>query len=256
MLRHELVTTSARNRPHVRRRWLSLRAHCAPTEPTQWMHPTPGTDCGIVHLLITHTHSVMRPFQQRSASFCPRATTHCLPCVPMSGGSSTGWWDGWEWRGDWADSSPPDPTPTEQAPDEQVVNAVHKLQDRLQQIQTLTRRRAHKAGTEATTSVSKGNDAYAAMEAVIKAREWQAEAKHAYDQQFAEAAEAERSHQRHAREDRSARETRQDRDNECRLFGSSPKRTSSKHSFERQEETIREINTLYGQLCQPRPTQW
>ena len=23
-----------------------------------------------------------------------------------------------------------------------------------------------------------------------------------------------------------------------------------------QEETIRELNTLYGQLCQPRSTQW
>ena len=26
--------------------------------------------------------------------------------------------------------------------------------------------------------------------------------------------------------------------------------------IERQEESIRELNTLYGQLCQPRPAQW
>ena len=103
---HELVTTSLRHRPHVRRRWLSPWTHCTPTEPTQRIHPTsstseerwllsrahrnvtastqrmdptPGTDGGIVHLLITRTHSVTRPHQQCSVSFCPRAAFHWLP---------------------------------------------------------------------------------------------------------------------------------------------------------------------------------
>ena len=131
------------------------------------------------------------PHQQCSASFCPRAAFHCFPTAPLSGGSSSDWWDGLEWRGGWHDSPSPFPTPTEQAPDEQVMNAVHRLQDQLQQTLALTRRRSHKTVTERATSVSKGNHAYAAMEAVIMAREWQAEAKRAYDLKFAEAAEAE-----------------------------------------------------------------
>ena len=35
-------------------------------------------------------------------------------------------------------SPSPDPTPTEQATDEQVMNAVHRLQDQLQQTLALT----------------------------------------------------------------------------------------------------------------------
>ena len=58
----------------------------------------------------------------------------------------------------------------------------------------MTQRRSHKTGAERTTSCSKGNAAYAAMEDVIMAREWQAEAKRAYDQKFAEAAEAEETY--------------------------------------------------------------
>ena len=89
----------------------------------------------------------------------------------MSGGSSSSWWDGFEWRGEWQDSSSLDPTPTEPAPDEQVMNAAHRSQDRLQQMLAMTQRRSHKTGTERATSVSKCNDAHAAMEAVIMASE-------------------------------------------------------------------------------------
>ena len=77
---------------------------------------------------------------------------------------------------------------SKQAPDEWVLNAVHRLQDPLQQMLALTQRRSHKTVTERATSVSKGNVAYAAMEAVIMAREWQDEARHDYDLKFAEAA--------------------------------------------------------------------
>ena len=55
----------------------------------------------------------------------------------------------------------------------------------------LTQRRSHKTGTERATSTAKGNAAYAAMEAVIMAREWQEEAKRVYDMKYAEAAEDE-----------------------------------------------------------------
>ena len=43
-----------------------------------------------------------------------------LVFASMSGGSSSDWWDDWEWRGRWKDSSSPDHTLTEQAPDEQA----------------------------------------------------------------------------------------------------------------------------------------
>ena len=167
--------------------------------------------------------------------------------------------DDWEWRGAWADSSPPDPTPTEQAPDDQVINAVHKLQDRLQQILTLTKRRAHKAGTERATSASKGKDAYAAMEAVISAREWQAEAKRAYDQKFAEAAEAEETY--HAAIRRTLEKTEALEKHVKTVTMRADSLALNETDFfqtliERQEETIRDLNTIYGQLSQLRTTQW
>ena len=59
----------------------------------------------------------------------------------------------------WHDSSSPGPTPTEQASDEKVMNAVQRLQDQLQQTLALTQRKSHKTGTERATSVSKGNAA-------------------------------------------------------------------------------------------------
>ena len=51
----------------------------------------------------------------------------------------------------------------------------------------MTKRRSHRTEMERATSTSKGNDAYAAMEAVIKARAQQEEAKRIYDEKFAEA---------------------------------------------------------------------
>ena len=170
-----------------------------PIEPT-WTYiakrtdPSLDTDGQLLHTFFTRTHYVSLLHRQHSVALCPRAAFHGFPFASMSGGSSSSWCDGWEWRGEWQDSSSLDSTPTEQAPDEQAVNAVHKLQDRLQQMPAMTKKRSHKTGTERATSVSKGNDAYAAMEAVITAREWQEEAKRAYDMKFAEAAEAEETY--------------------------------------------------------------
>ena len=156
-------------------------------------------------------------------------------------------------------SPSPDPTPTEQTTDELVMNAVHRLQDRLQQMLALTLRRSHKTVTERATLVSKGNDAYAAMEAVIMAREWQAEAKRVYDQKFVEATEAEETYHNAIKRtlektvalERHVKTVTMRADslafNEADFFQT---------LIERQEETIRELNTLYGQLCQPRSAQW
>ena len=134
-----------------------------------------------------------------------------------------------------------------------------KIQDRLQQMLAMTKRRSYNAGTERATSDSKGNDAYAAMEAVTMAREWQAEAKRVYDQKFVEATEAEETYHdaiRRTLEKTEALEkhvktvtTRADSlaFNETDFFQT---------LIERQEETIRDLNTLYGQLCESHPTQW
>ena len=112
----------------------------------------------------------------------------------MSSSSSSSWWEGWSGTcHGWDDTSPPEPALDEPTPDELVLNAVHRLQDRLQQTLVLTQR-THKTVAERETLVSKGNAAYAAMEAVIMAREWQAEVKRVHDQKFVEAAEAEETY--------------------------------------------------------------
>ena len=91
------------------------------------------------------------------------------------------------------------------------------------------------------------------------AREWQEEAKRAYDLKFAEAAEAEETYHNAIKRTLEKTEALEKHVktvtmradslvfNEADLFQT---------LIERQEETIRELNTLYGQLCQPRPTQW
>ena len=155
-------------------------------------------------------------------------------------------------------SPPSDPTPTEQVTDEQVLNTAHKLQDRLQHILALTKSRSHKTGKERATTVSKGNDAYAAVEAVISARERQAEAKRAYNLKFAEAAEAEETYHdaiRRTLENTEALE-KHVKTVTMRSDSSAYNETDFFQTLiERQEESIRDLNTLYSQLCQSRTTQ-
>ena len=95
------------------------------------------------------------------------------------------------------------------------------------------------------------------MEAVIMAREWQDEAKRAYDQKFAEAAEAEETYHdaiRHTLEKTEALE----RHVKTMTMRADSLVTTEADFFQTliasQEETIRELNTLYGQLSLPRST--
>ena len=82
------------------------------------------------------------------------------------------------------------------------------------------------------------------------AREWQDEARHAYDLKFAETAEAEETYHsaiRHTLEKTEALEKH-------------VKTVTTEADFfqtliERQESSIRKLNILYGQLRQPRSTQ-
>ena len=123
----------------------------------------------------------------------------------------------------------------------------------------LTQRRSHTTGAERATSTSKGNAAYEAMEAVIMAREWQAEAKRAYDQKFVEATEAEETYHDVIRRTLEKTEVLEKHVKTVTMRADSLVTTEAdffQTLIERQEETIRELNTLYGQLCQPRPTQW
>ena len=91
------------------------------------------------------------------------------------------------------------------------------------------------------------------------AREWQAKDKRAYDQKFVEAAEAEETYHDAIR--RTLEKTEALRRHVKTVTMRADSLVTTEADFfqtliERQEETIRELNTLYGQLCQPRPTQW
>ena len=210
-----------------------------------------------VHTFITRTRYMPQPHWLLPAVLWPQGALHCFPIAHMSGGSSSDWWDGWEWRGEWIDSSSSDPTPTVQATDEQGINAVHTLRDRLQQMLAMTQRRSHKTGTERATSISKGNAAYAAMEAVIMAREWQVEAKRVYHQKFAEAAEAEETYHDAIKRTVEKTEVLEKHVKTVTMRADSLVTTEAdffQTLIERQEETIRELNTLCGQLCLPRST--
>ena len=123
----------------------------------------------------------------------------------------------------------------------------------------MTKRRSHKTGKERATSVSKGNDAYAAMEAVISAHEWQAEAKRAYDQKYAKAAEAEETCHDAIR--RTLEKTEALEKHVKKVTMRSDSLAFNEMDFfqiliERQEEIIRDLDILYGQFCQSRSTQW
>ena len=119
----------------------------------------------------------------------------------------------------------------------------------------MTKRRSHKTETERATSNSKGNDAYAAMEAVIKARLRQEEAKRAYDQKIADAAIAEEAY--HDAIQRTLEKTEALERHVMTVTMRADSLAFVEADFfqtliERQEETIRELNTLYGHLCLPR----
>ena len=97
------------------------------------------------------------------------------------------------------------------------------------------------------------------MEAVTSAREWQAEAKRAYDLKFAEAAEAEETY--HNAIKRTLEKTEAlERHVKTVTMRADSLVTNEADFFqtliERQKEIIRELNTLHGQLCQPRLPQW
>ena len=97
------------------------------------------------------------------------------------------------------------------------------------------------------------------MEAVIEARGWQVEAKRVYDQKFAEAAEAEDAY--HASIKRTLERTEALEKHVKTVTMRADSLVTTEADFfqiliDSQEETTRELNTLYGQLCQPRSTQW
>ena len=119
----------------------------------------------------------------------------------------------------------------------------------------MTKRRSHKTETERATSNSKGNDAYAAVEAVIKARARQEEAKRAFDQKFADAAIAEEAYHDAIRRTLEKTEVLERHVKTVTMRADSLAFVEAdffQTLIERQEETIRELNTLYGHLCLPR----
>ena len=105
----------------------------------------------------------------------------CLLEAPMSSGSTLSWRRmEWHHHG-WSDHPSPEPAASEPASDERVTNALHRVQDLLQQTTVLSPK---KTPTERAVTISKGNAAHAAMEAATRARVWQDEAKRLRDQNF------------------------------------------------------------------------
>ena len=142
--------------------------------------------------------------------------------------------------------------------DEQVTNAIHRLQDRLQQTLALSQRRSHKTHSERAASLSKGTAEYAAMDAITQARDWQEEAKRLYDQQIAEAAEAEEIYNDAITRTPEKTEALEKQVKTVTMRSDSLSATEADF-FQalpgRQEEAMRDINVLCGQLCQSSQTQ-
>ena len=180
----------------------------------------------------------------------PSSLFYRLSIAPITGDSSSSWWEGWSgtYHG-WNDSSSLDPTLVTQTTEEWTINAVHRLRDQLKQMTDLTKKRSHRTMSERTTSTSKGNDAYAALEAVIKARAQQQEAKRVNDAKFAEAVNAEEAY--HDAISRTLEKTVILERHVKTVTMRADSLTFVEADFfqtliERQEETIRELNTLYG----------
>ena len=120
----------------------------------------------------------------------------------------------------------------------------------------MTKRRSHKTETERATSTSKGNDAYAAMEAVIKARAQEEEAKRAYNAKFAEAATAEEAYHDAIRRTIEKTEVLERHVKTVTMRADLLAYIEAdffQSLIERQEDIIKELHTLYSHHCLPLP---
>ena len=136
------------------------------------------------------------------------------------------------------------------------MNDINNLQDCLQQTLALTQKRSQKTQSERMASLSKGNAAHAAMEAVNQARDWQEEAKRLYDQQIAEAAEAEEIYNDAIERTLEKTEALEKHVKTATMRADSLAATEGdffQALLERQEEAMRDLKVLCGQLCQSRP---
>ena len=177
----------------------------------------------------TDVSFVMNSHQRPTASFAPRDVLLCSLVAPMSGSSSSDWWDGWAWRGDWANSPSPD-------------------EEEIPQNREGTR---HVGFQRQRCIRSHGGRCYGAR----MAGRGQACLRPEVCGGRGSRGDLPQCNQAHTRKDRSARETRQDRDDEGGLIG--VQRSGLLPNTHRAPgRDIRDLNTLNGQLCQSRTTQW
>ena len=104
---------------------------------------------------------------------------------------TTRWKQGWNkaWKG-WEDSTTTESAASELIPDERVMNALHKMQDYLQQAMVISQRRSQKTCTEQATSRTNGHAAFSeAMEAATQARDRQEEGRLFYEQKHVKRAQ-------------------------------------------------------------------
>ena len=197
--------------------------------------------------------------QQRSAVSLLTGRALCHLEAPMSSGSSSSWWVGWSgtYQG-WSDDSPSEPVAHEPASDERVTNALHRVQDLLQQTRVLSHRRSKKTHTELAAERSRGNAAYAAMEAPTRAREWQEEATRLKDQKCQEAADVEAVYNETVQRTLEKTEALDKHVKTVTMRADSMATTEedfSQANIERQEETQRDLSELSVQLGHTRVTQ-
>ena len=116
----------------------------------------------------------------------------CLSPAAMSNSSSSSharwqgaarWKQGWNeaWMGR-DDSSTTTLPISESIPDERVTNALHLMQDHLQQTMVISQRQSQKTQNEQAASKTQGNAAYEVMVTATQAREQREEARLACDQ--------------------------------------------------------------------------
>ena len=176
------------------------------------------------HTPVPSVPSLRRAHTSSTKPLCPQAALHCFPIAPVTRGSSSSWWEVWSGTCHGSqDSSIPKPALHEPASDELVMNAVHRMQDRLQQTLVLV--------AEEITQNFFSNERHRSPKATLHMQPcrqslWRADGRRRPSVlttgNSRRSREAEEAHhdaiKRTLEKDRRAREARQDRDNEGGLL--------------------------------------
>ena len=148
-------------------------------------------------------------------------------------------------------------TPRPAAPDERVMNALHKMQDYLQQIMVISQKRSQKTYTEQAASRTNGNAAYEAKKATAQARGRQEEARGFLGSAKMSRAEAEMIFNGTIKDTLAKTEALEKHVNNVNMRAEALATTEAdffKALLDRQEEAQNHLNELSAQLSQQNTT--